>query len=143
VTSVTLEALEREVMNALLAGDDPLLETLREQYAAAIVRDRERTSSGFVTRFEVPATAPAIDRKLMHLDDLQVELEGVPAPLDAAVHVQNGRLQSLTCLVYDGAFPEEPVIMAAWYYGTERFSGITPELMAERDLEEVLSDEDD
>lgn len=139
---MTLEDFERQVMAALLAGDDPLLVTLREQYAEATVRDRERTAAGFVTRFEVPATAPAVERKLLHLDDLQVELEGAATPADTSLHVHNGRLRSLECFVYEGAFPDAPAIKAAWYYGTKRYPAITPELMAERDLEELLEDDE-
>ncbi|HEY0371695.1 MAG TPA: hypothetical protein VGD79_06815 [Thermoanaerobaculia bacterium] len=139
---MTLEEFERAVMAGLLAGDDPLLKTLREQYAASSVRGREMTATGFVTRFEVPPTAAAIDRKLMHLDDLQVQFEGAQSPADVSVHVHNGRLRSLECFVYDGAFPAEPAIQAAWYYGTEKHAGITPELMAERDVEELLEDEE-
>ncbi len=138
---MTLEEFERAVMAGLLAGDDPLLKTLREQYAASSVRGREVTTTGFVTRFEIPSSAPAIDRKLLHLDDLQVQLDGVGSPADTSVHVHNGRLRSLECFVYDGTFPAEPSIQAAWYYGTEKHSGITPELMAERDVEELLEEE--
>lgn len=140
---MTIEQFEKHVMSALLAGDDPLLETLREQYAAATVRDRERTGSGFVTRFEVPESAPAIDRKLLHLDDLQVQIDGAATPAETSVHVHNGRLRSLECFVYEGAFPESPEITAAWYYGTERFPGITSELIAERDVEELLEEDED
>jgi hypothetical protein len=129
-------------MTALLAGDDPLLATLREQYAAASVRAREVTATGFVTRFEVPAAIAAIDRKLLHLDDLQVELEGANTPVDTSVHVHNGRLKSLECFVYEGAFPQSPAIVAAWYYGTARFDGITDELLAARDVDELLEDDD-
>lgn len=138
---MTIEEFERAVMAGLLAGDDPLLRSLREQYKAATVRDREMTATGFVTRFEIPASVAAIDRKLMHLDDLQVQLDGADSPADLSVHVHNGRLRSLECFVYDGTFPAEPVIQAAWYYGTEKHAGITPELMAERDVEELLEDE--
>lgn len=138
---MTIEEFERAIMAGLLAGDDPLLQTLREQYAAASVRGREMSATGFVTRFDVPPAAAPIDRKLLHLDDLQVELEGVRAPADTSVHVHNGRLKSLECFVYDGAFPAEPAIRAAWYYGAEKHAGITPELMAERDVEELLEED--
>jgi hypothetical protein len=138
---VTIETFERQVIAALLAGDDPVLDALRAQYAAASVRDREINTRGFVTRFDVPASAPAIDRKLLHLDDLQVELEGAQTPVDASLHVLNGRLRSLECFVYEGAFPESPSIRAAWYYGTEKYPGITNELMAQRDVEELLEEE--
>jgi hypothetical protein len=139
---VNSEEFEVQLMTALLAGDDPLLEALRQQYAAATVSGREKTATGFVTRFDVPKNVPPIERKLLHLDDLQLQLAGTATPADASLHVHNGRLRSLECFVYDGAFPESPVIEAAWYYGTERFDGITPELMAERDLEELLEEDD-
>lgn len=138
---MSVEEFERQVIAGLLAGDHPLLAALRAQYAAASVRDREVNTRGFVTRFDVPASTPAIDRKLLHLDDLQVELDGVKTPVDASLHVLNGRIKSLECFVYDGAFPESPSIQAAWYYGTKKYPGITRELMAERDLEELLEED--
>lgn len=138
---MTIDEFEREVMTALLAGDDPLLETLRKQYAAAVSRGREVAANGFVTRFEIPADVPAVRRKLLHLDDLQLQLRGLASPADTSLHVHNGRIRSLECFVYDGTFPETPEIEAAWYYGTERFPSITPELIAERDLDELLEEE--
>jgi len=136
-----LDTFERQVMSALLAGDDPLLEQLREQYAAVTIRDREPTPNGFVTRFEVPSSVAPIERTLLHLDDLQLQLAGTTAPADASAHVQNGRLRSLECFVYEGTFPESPEIEAAWFYGTARFAGITDELLAERDVEDLLEDD--
>lgn len=139
---MTIEDLEKQVMAALLAGDDPVFEALRAQYAAATVRDREMEHNGFITRFEVPSSAPAIDRKLVHLDDLQVELEGAETPADASLHIHNGRIRSLEVFVYGGSLPASPVITAAWYYGTERYPAITEELMAERDVEAALEEEE-
>ena len=43
--------------------------------------------------------------------------------------------------MYDGAFPETPAIRSAWYYGTKKYPGITQELMAQRDVEELLEEE--
>lgn len=137
-----LEEFERQIMNALLAGDDPLLASLRKQYETATVRDREMNANGFITRFELPATVVPVDRKLLHLDDLQVEVAGATTPVETAVNVHNGRLRSLECSVYQGAFPQEPVITAAWYYGTEKYPAITSELLAERDLEELLESDE-
>ena len=138
---MNIEDFEQQVVAGLLAGDDPLLKALREQYVLATVRDRERTPRGFVTRFDVPQSAPAVGRKLLHLDDLQVELEGVQTAVDTSLHVLNGRLRSLECFVYDGAFPESPVIKSAWYYGTKKFPAIDRELMSEREVEELLEEE--
>lgn len=139
---MTIDEFERQVMTALLAGDHPILEALRSQYAAASASGREKKATGFVTRFDVPQDAPAIERKLLHLDDLQLQLAGVATPADVSVHVHNGRLRSLECFIYGGAFPETPAIEAAWYYGTERFAGITPELIAQRDVDDLLEDDE-
>ena len=136
------EEFERQVMSGLLAGDDPMLAALRAQYEVATVRDREKTALGFVTRFEIPESAAPIDRKLLHLDDLQVRLAGAATPAETSAHVHNGRLRSLECFVYSGSFPETPQITAAWYYGTAEFPGITPELLAARDIEELLEDDE-
>ena len=138
---MSIEEFEQQVMNALLAGDDPLLASLRAQYEVASVRDREMNANGFITRFEVPVSAAPVDRKLLHLDDLQVEVEGAKTPVDTALNVHNGRLRSLECSVYQGAFPQSPVITGAWYYGTAKHDGITDALMRERDLEELLEED--
>jgi hypothetical protein len=138
---MTTEQFEKEVMTALLAGDDPLLEALRAQYDAATIREREMTGTGYITRFDIPASAAAIPRKLMHLDDLQVQLDGVATPADTSLHVHNGRLRSLEVFVYDGQWPAAPQIVGAWYYGTEQFPGITPELLEARDLDILEEDE--
>ena len=137
-----IEDFEKQVMTALLAGDDPLLDILREQYTVSSVRDREVRPNGFVTRFDIPPDAPAISRKLLHLDDLQVEIEGANTPVDTSLHILNGKLRSLECFVYDGIFPSEPVVKAAWYYGTERFPGMTAQLLDARDVEDLLEEED-
>jgi hypothetical protein len=63
-------------------------------------------------------------------------------PVDTALNVYSGRLRSLECSVYDGAFPETPVIKAAWYYGSQKHDRITDELFAERDLEELLESDE-
>jgi hypothetical protein len=139
---VTLEQFEQAVMTALLAGDDPLLAALRAQYASATVRDREKTATGFITRFDVPSTVPPIARKLLHLDDLQLQLAGAKTPADTSVHVHNGRLRSLECFVYEGGFPDTPSIEAAWFYGTEKYPAITEELLAQRDVEELLEEDE-
>jgi hypothetical protein len=139
---VSLEAFEHDLMSALLAGDDPLLEALRAQYAAATVKDREIAPSGFVAHFDVPSSAVPIPNRFLHLDDLQVDLEGARTPAEASVEVKNGRLRELRCYVYDGDFPAVPVITAAWYYGTKKYPGITPELMAKRDVDELLEDDE-
>ncbi len=49
---------EREVMEMLLAGENPVLAILREQFAASDVVNCEFTGAGFYTTFSVPEGAP-------------------------------------------------------------------------------------
>jgi hypothetical protein len=52
-----LTDLERAVLLRLLEGDDPVLRALRDQLAAAEVREREFTGAGFFTYFLLRAGA--------------------------------------------------------------------------------------
>lgn len=139
---MSIETLEQQLMTALLSGDDPVLEVLRTQYSGTKVKSRKVSERGFTTWFDVPREAPLADRGLLHLDDLQLELAGVASPVEAVVTVEKGRLRSLECSVYSGSWPEDPQLSAAWYYGTDRYPGITPELLAARDLEALLDDDE-
>jgi hypothetical protein len=114
---VTSEEFEVQVMTALLAGDDPLLEALRQQYAAATVRGREKTAR-IRHALRRPAGVPPIERKLLHLDDLQLQLAGRhPADLGARAQRTSALARMLRLR---RRFPGVAGDRAAWYYGTER-----------------------
>jgi hypothetical protein len=69
--------LEHDLMNALLAGDDPVLEVLRRQYAAASVTKRDYTGSGFFTYFSIPPGVPlAPSPSGLHLRDVIFDVCG-------------------------------------------------------------------
>ena len=64
-------------MEMLLAGDDPILEVLREQFRVADVTKRELTGVGFFVTFSVPPGVPFLEwSKLSHLGDVKAEMEG-------------------------------------------------------------------
>ena len=134
---------ERAVMSALTAGDHPILEALRAQAVLATVTHRDIVGPSSYTYFEVAPVARRLPHKSLRIGDLQLQLQGAMTPADAVLHVENGVLKSLECYVYDGQFPAKPEITAAWYYGSPRFPGVTDELLAARDLEEALSDDED
>ena len=54
------DAFETRLLDACLAGDDPILAALRAQAAAATVARREHTGDGVRTYFEVPGDCPAV-----------------------------------------------------------------------------------
>ena len=137
---MSLSEFELSLLDALLSGDHPELATLREQFEVADVTGREVTETGFKTFFKVKPGAPKVE-DLDAIDDLQLDLAGAKTPADAVLHIKGGRLQSLECYVYDGTFPADPEITAAWYYGTEKFPGITDELIEARDVAGAVDDE--
>jgi hypothetical protein len=53
--------LEGILLDALLVGDDPMLEMLRKQYATTVVSSREFTGVGFFTNFMVAEAAPRVN----------------------------------------------------------------------------------
>lgn len=48
-----LNELEKQVLDKFVCGDDPNLDILRKQIAAATVTNREFTGVGFFTKFHV------------------------------------------------------------------------------------------
>ena len=50
---LTLEPIEHQAMQLLLAGDHPTLETLRQQFDRCSVANRKFTGVGFFTSFQV------------------------------------------------------------------------------------------
>lgn len=52
--------LEKDVMKLILAGDDPVLETLRQQFSSSTVESRENTVVGMYLNFNVPKDVKAV-----------------------------------------------------------------------------------
>lgn len=54
------QELENKAMEMLLAGDDPVLEGLRNQYLNSKVKSREFTGAGFYTYYEISPGIPRV-----------------------------------------------------------------------------------
>ena len=69
--------IESHAMEFLLAGSDPELGILRDQFALAMVAERENTGVGFFTKFQVPNDLPRLGRKeRIIIGDVYGEVEG-------------------------------------------------------------------
>ena len=65
-------------MEMLLAGDDPTLVILREQFHAAHVTKRQLTGVGFFVTFSVPPEVARLEpSKLSYLGNVKAEIEGL------------------------------------------------------------------
>jgi len=127
-------------MDALLVGGDEILARLRAQYAVGSVKAREAYDSGADVLFDVPASAHVVDPSNFQIGDIQLRLVNGPSPVDAMIFVKNGRLQSLEYYFCGGeAWPAQPVVETAHYFGAREFSEIGDALFQTRDLAFALN----
>jgi hypothetical protein len=132
-----LNGLERAVMSALLAGDDPRLATLREQLSVVAVTDREVTGAGFFTRFSLPALVARVTEPIKNpIDDVCAELAGEEHPAGFLLWLEDGALQALEGFSYVENWPEDAQLRRIFYVRTESGGGRTE--TPERDLSEAM-----
>jgi hypothetical protein len=110
------ETLERAMMERLLAGDHPALETLRSQYAAAEVADRELTGVGCFVYWRVPSDAPrAAVGKSVVIDDVAFTFHGSEHGGCALLFVSEGSLDLLEMVMWAESWPGEPRLADVHY----------------------------
>lgn len=97
-----LSDLERAVLDVALAGDE--LAAAREQVARAGVVSRTYSGVGFVTKFRVPADAPAVATTAAPCVVLGRHPR-IPAAAEFLVELRAGRLHSLEAYCYEGMWP--------------------------------------
>jgi hypothetical protein len=104
--SIKLEQLERRVMEMLLAGNDPILNILRDQYSVARVVKHELTGVGFFVTFAVPPEAARLDgEKSLHFGDVKAEIDGLQHGAGFVLHVRDGAIDYLEGYSYDEPWP--------------------------------------
>jgi hypothetical protein len=100
--------IERSAVEALLGGDQPALQILRNQFAKSRVKHREMTGVGFFTYFDIPNTAeraPVPSR--MVLDDVLGTVDGLQHGAGFVLFIVGGSLQMLEGFTYDENWPSE------------------------------------
>jgi hypothetical protein len=106
MTDDGLTALERAVLNALLAGEHPSLEALRAQLRTGCVRKRELTGCGFLTELEVDRRlAPARVLPELRLGDVDARIAGLEHGAGFVLLVKEGYLDVLEGYSYDEPWP--------------------------------------
>ncbi len=100
-------------MEALLAGDDPRIVGLRQQYAAATVKGREFSGVGFFTNFQVPSTAPRVSPPDFELGaHTLLQLDGLKHGAGVVLFVRKGVLDMLEGYTFDEPWPTNPRLLA-------------------------------
>jgi len=103
-----LTQFERDVMTMLLAGEHPLLATLREQFALSTVTNRESTGAGFYTTFHVPENARRLPKKdSFYFGDVGADITPLKHGAGFVLHVRDGALDFLEGYSYDEPWPDQ------------------------------------
>jgi hypothetical protein len=103
-----LSSLEREVLQRVLARDDPALEALRGQALVATVSGRTFSGVGFMTRLAVPDAMPAASGDAApRLRPLLARHPALAEPVEFMLQVRAGRLATLEAFCGDGCWPDD------------------------------------
>ena len=97
-------------MRAFLSGNHPVQICLRQQYEQSSISGRKRTPTGVYADFAVPPWVPRVDPPSFYLLNVVVEFESESATAQLAV--ADGALCFLELCVFEGAWPEHPVVRA-------------------------------
>ena len=112
-----LAEVERRLMSALLAGDLPALDVLRQQYAAACVEDRTVADSGLslVTNFRMPPSVSRLPVRRLELPDVGFQLAGGAQGCFARLRVEDGVLALFHAMLWAGPWPVEARVERVYY----------------------------
>ncbi len=100
--------LEEQVLQMLLAGDDPALVTLRYQLELAKRSAREYTGVGFFTHFDVPQEVPRLSgNPSIKFGDVIAEMDGLQRGAGFLLFIENGALSMLEGYTYEEPWPQK------------------------------------
>jgi hypothetical protein len=119
--SPKMSEIERKLLDALLEGDDPILDSLRAQLADSKIESRELPGSGFFLNFKIPDSAPKIKPDRIIIGDVYFDLEGVQHGGGAIIFIENGYLSMLEAYLNgDEKWPVQPRLSRLFYDSNPR-----------------------
>lgn len=105
--SPPLAEFEEALLDALLAGDHPVLATLREQRAGAACVSRELSGVGFFLEFSVPDAVALVAPEKFVLGDVLFNLQGPDHGGGAILFVRGGKVEMLEAYCFEDDWPSE------------------------------------
>lgn len=101
--ATTLTELEKSVLDALLAGDHPILTALREQVREARIGNRTMTGVGLFSDIDIDSGVDAAPttRSEVRIGDVFAEMEGLDHGAGFVLLVEEGRLAQLEGYTFD------------------------------------------
>jgi hypothetical protein len=106
---------ERTLLDACLAGSDPVLAALRAQVDVAEIERRQAEPDGVRSFFALPDDVAAVEPAAIHISDVDPEIEGLADGASVSLWVIGGRLAFLEVLAYDGPWPADPQLRGVRY----------------------------
>jgi len=108
--------IERQLLDALLSGDDPILLTLRDQLSKSKIESRELSGVGFFLNFSVPESAPRAGSGRIVIGDVYFDLEGIEYGGGAILFVDDGHLSMLEAYLFGNEkWPTQPILTRIYY----------------------------
>lgn len=100
--------LARELIPVLLQGEDPRLETLREQWQVATVTISDASPCGFYADISVLPQVPRVEAASQGGGNAVIPVQGCEQPAGCVLYVMDGALHFLE--VYNVIAWEEPPV---------------------------------
>jgi len=110
-----LNEFERDLLDACLAGADPVLATLRAQADVVRVERREDEPDGVRSFFALPDAVATVEPAAIHISDVDPHIQGLADGASVSLWVIGGRLAFLEVLAYDGDWPSSPRLLGLRY----------------------------
>jgi hypothetical protein len=110
-----LDGFERRLLDACLAGDDPLLVALRAQAEVATIERREAEPDGVRSFFALPDAVAPVVPAAMHFSDVDPEIDGLTDGASVSLWVIAGRLAFLEVVAYADPWPAAPQLRGLRY----------------------------
>ena len=128
--------LETQIMKALLTGNDPVLNTLREQFYNSKIVKREFTGCGFFIHFSVLESCKKVNPQNFVIDDVYLEVEGAENGASAMLFIREGIIDFLEVVTCTGNWPGNPILKSLNYFTKKPRADSVAELVPskERDI---------
>ena len=111
---------ELVLLDALLVGNDPILEALRKQYRKASLKRRDFTGVGSFSYFDLQEHELKVLPENFHIGDVWFELSDNDSGGEAILFIKNGAIDFLETFVHAGEWPRSIKILKVHYFGGAR-----------------------
>ena len=110
-----VDEIERILLDALLQGDDPMLDQLRMQHRSMSVSSADFTGVGYFIHYEADTKLPPVSPRNFHIDDVFFGFRDSFVTANAILFIRDGYIDFLELVVLDGDWPQQDTISEITY----------------------------